>query len=473
MAVVPELNTIVTGYNLSKINQNFQNIADTLRDVVSRSGTTPNSMGADFDLNSYDIINGKDGYFVNLYVDGVDVNEIVGETGPTGPAGPTGAQGSTGATGATGATGPTGPTGPAGADGVDGVMASVVAGSGIDVDSTDPVSPIVSVETKLAAINALAVTDGNIIVGDGATFIAESGATARASLGLAIGTDVQAYDADLASWAAITRASGYDTFTATPSSANLRTLVTDETGTGELVFASSPTLTTPIITLEQGASVAPTAEGRIAWDTDDNKLKIGDGSGTKTFSDDSVNAAAYQPLDSDLTAIAALTTTPFGRSLLTEASGQITFPATQNASSDANTLDDYEEVSTTVTLAFATPGTSSFSSATNALTYTKIGNMIAFQIQVSTTPTIGTGSGALNITVPWTAATSGSFSVSDINSIWTWPASRTMIGATQAGGSTVILLVGYGSAQSGSSLGASNMTGGSGHNFRINGVVFV
>lgn len=153
--------------------------------------------------------------------------------------------------------------------------------------------------------------------------------------------------------------------------------------------------------------------------------------------------------------------------------GQYKFPATQSASSDANTLDDYEEVSTTVTLAFATPGTSSFSSATNALTYTKIGNMIAFQIQVSTTPTIGTGSGALNITVPWTAATSGSFSVADLSSTWTWPASRTMIAGIQAGGATVINLVGYGSAQSGSSLGASNMTGGSGHNFRINGVVFV
>ncbi len=50
---------------------------------------------------------------------------------------------------------------------------------------------------KLMAIAALAATDGNIIVGDGATWVAESGATARASLGLTIGTDVQAYDAQL------------------------------------------------------------------------------------------------------------------------------------------------------------------------------------------------------------------------------------------------------------------------------------
>ena len=36
-------------------------------------------------------------------------------------------------------------------------------------------------------------------------------------------------------------------FLATPSSANLRTAVTDETGTGALVFATSPTLVTPVL----------------------------------------------------------------------------------------------------------------------------------------------------------------------------------------------------------------------------------
>lgn len=55
---------------------------------------------------------------------------------------------------------------------------------------------------KLAAIAGLAVTDGNFVVGNGTTFVAESGATARTSLGLAIGTDVQAYDADIPTVAA-------------------------------------------------------------------------------------------------------------------------------------------------------------------------------------------------------------------------------------------------------------------------------
>ena len=52
---------------------------------------------------------------------------------------------------------------------------------------------------------------------------------------------------------------GIATFLATPTSANLDAAVTDDTGTGMLVFSNSPTLVTPIIGAATGTSLAVTA----------------------------------------------------------------------------------------------------------------------------------------------------------------------------------------------------------------------
>jgi hypothetical protein len=63
-------------------------------------------------------------------------------------------------------------------------------------------------DANLDQIAALAVTDGNIIVGNGSAWVAESGTTARASLGVAIGTNVQAWDANLDQIAALSPGDG-------------------------------------------------------------------------------------------------------------------------------------------------------------------------------------------------------------------------------------------------------------------------
>lgn len=125
--------------------------------------------------------------------------------------------------------------------------------------------PDVDAAATTIQIAALSPTDNAVIIGNGTAWTAESGSTLRTSLGLAIGTDVMAYDADLADWAGVnpssylttaaaalayqplvagltswggvTRAAGFDTFAATPSSANLRALLTDESGSGALLFA--------------------------------------------------------------------------------------------------------------------------------------------------------------------------------------------------------------------------------------------
>ena len=53
---------------------------------------------------------------------------------------------------------------------------------------------------------------------------------------------------------------GVATFLATPSSSNLAAAVTDETGSGALVFATSPTLVTPNIGVASGTSLTLTGD---------------------------------------------------------------------------------------------------------------------------------------------------------------------------------------------------------------------
>jgi hypothetical protein len=71
----------------------------------------------------------------------------------------------------------------------------------------------------------------------------------------------------------------------------------------------------------------------------------------------------------------------------------ITFPATQSASSNANTLDDYEEGTWTPT---ATPQTGSITAYTSSGTYTKIGNVV-YLSGIITITTGGTASGVIFI----------------------------------------------------------------------------
>jgi hypothetical protein len=90
-------------------------------------------------------------------------------------------------------------------------------------------------DTDLEAIAALTPTDSVFIVGDGSTWVAETGATARASLGLTIGTDVLAYDSNLQSFVT--------TFTIpTTDGTSGQALLTD--GAGNIAFGDVDALPT-------------------------------------------------------------------------------------------------------------------------------------------------------------------------------------------------------------------------------------
>jgi len=72
---------------------------------------------------------------------------------------------------------------------------------------------------------------------------------------------------------------GVATFLATPSSANLISAVTDETGTGSLVFATSPTLVTPALGTPSalvGTNITGTASGLTAGNVTTNANLTGD-----------------------------------------------------------------------------------------------------------------------------------------------------------------------------------------------------
>jgi hypothetical protein len=96
------------------------------------------------------------------------------------------------------------------------------------------------------ALTVNAGSSGAFVVNGGALGTPSSG-TLTSCTGLPISTGVSGLG------------TGVATFLATPSSANLAAAVTDETGSGALVFATSPTLVTPTI----GAATATSVNGLV------------------------------------------------------------------------------------------------------------------------------------------------------------------------------------------------------------------
>lgn len=118
---------------------------------------------------------------------------------------------------------------------------TIAGAAGITVTNGDGVSgnPTITLDTDLSDLAALTPTDNGVVIGNGANFVVESGATLKTSLGLTIGVDVQAYDADLATWAGVTPGTGI----ATALAVNVGTAGAPVLFNGALGTPSSGTLT--------------------------------------------------------------------------------------------------------------------------------------------------------------------------------------------------------------------------------------
>ena len=111
----------------------------------------------------------------------------------------------------------------------------------------------------------------------------------------------------------------------------------------------------------------------------------GDTSGSVTITAPAVAGTPTLTLPTTTGTLATLTTPSFGTTIgvggaTASASGSgISFPATQSSSSDANTLDDYEEGTWTPTDASA----AGLTLTTQYAKYTKIGNMVYFCAEIT------------------------------------------------------------------------------------------
>ena len=80
MAKKPDITTIASGYySRQALNTNFTNLQNGFDNTLSLDGSTPNSMGADLDMNNNDILNSRDVAVQSLTIAG----EIVKPTGLT------------------------------------------------------------------------------------------------------------------------------------------------------------------------------------------------------------------------------------------------------------------------------------------------------------------------------------------------------------------------------------------------------
>jgi hypothetical protein len=194
---------------VNAINTNNATLQTALDNTLSRDGTIPNTMGANLDMNN---------------------NQILNLPAPAGAASPVRLQDVTSP--ATIASVP--PVGTSGA--VVGLLNSNKTDSGNNTFS------------GTNAFNGVATLQSPVLVTPNLGTPSAAVLTNATSLPLASVNSL---------------GTGVATFLTTPTSANLKTALTDETGSGQAVFATSPTLVTPTLGAATATSITTTGVGNF------------------------------------------------------------------------------------------------------------------------------------------------------------------------------------------------------------------
>ena len=166
-------------------------------------------------------------------------------------------------------------------------------------NDTGPYFKITAAQIKTYVLNGLGITDldgvdintpstGQVLTFDGSDWVNDDAATGSGDVtgqASSVDSEVALFSgtggktikrASASGWAkltsgvlsAITPASGVETFVTTPTSANLRSALTDESGSGAAVFATSPALTTPTVATTINPSSndgAALGSGTVSW----------------------------------------------------------------------------------------------------------------------------------------------------------------------------------------------------------------
>jgi hypothetical protein len=190
------------------------------------------------------------------------------------------------------------------------------------------------------------------------------------------------------------------------------------TGSGNVVMSNSPTLT--------GLALAASASFSGTLSVDGTLTAVGTMQANAVTVTTSVSAASMSTTGAIAAGGALSGTSITGTGLLNisaAGAGQIQFPATQNASANANTLDDYREGTFTPSGLGVT-----FSSASG--TFTRIGNVVTFRLFV-TIPSTASSNPARIAGLPFSAGGASVFAV--------WTDHGTAVQASANASNTVFL----------------------------------